>query len=127
MTQTVVGLAATFLSVSSCLAQAYKCTIDGKPVFQQVPCDGGVKLTVPKPPDPESREAKVGSAIARGKVFVGMTSEEVIRSWGKPDRINRTVTARTITEQWIYENDSISDRQYLYMEDGVLRSAQTPK
>lgn len=51
---------------------------------------------------------------------IGMTKEEVEASlWGKPERINRTVTAYGTREQWVYGN-----RQYLYFTDGILTSFQ---
>jgi Protein of unknown function (DUF2845) len=110
------------------LAQAYRCTVNGEVVYQQLPCQGaGTKLNVPKPPDPETREGRLSLAIAKKEVFIGMTSEEVVRSWGKPNKINRSVSARSVHEQWIYERGSIGRSQYLYMEDGTLRSLQSPE
>jgi hypothetical protein len=108
------------------LAQAYRCTVNGQTVYQQAPCIDGKKLDVASPPDPNSRDGRVAAAIAKRQVVIGMTEEEVIRSWGRPDKLNRTLTARTVSEQWIYERGSISQSTYLYMENGVLRSAQTP-
>lgn len=51
---------------------------------------------------------------------IGMTKEEVEASlWGKPEKINRTVTKYSTREQWVYGN-----RQYLYFTDGILTSFQ---
>lgn len=122
-------LAPALLALVSPLAfaQAYKCMVDGAPVFQQVPCQGGVKLNVPPAPDPESREGRVAVAIAKKRVFIGMTDQEIVRSWGKPDKINRSISARNVNEQWIYSRDDIGRSQYLYVENGVLRSIQSPE
>jgi hypothetical protein len=111
----------------SALAQAYKCSTNGAVVFQQTPCQGGVKLDVAPPPEPNSREARVATAIAKKRVFIGMTDTEIVRSWGKPDKINRSISDRNVNEQWIYERDNSSRSQYLYVENGVLRSIQSPE
>lgn len=58
---------------------------------------------------------------ARGQnPHLGMSIEEVEASlWGKPIKINRTVTQYSNREQWVYGNG-----QYLYFTDGVLTSFQ---
>lgn len=58
------------------------------------------------------------------KIFVptiGMTKEEVLEKlvWGKPDRINTTVTEYGKTEQWVYDSG-----MYIYFEDGVVTGIQ---
>jgi Protein of unknown function (DUF2845) len=126
----VVVLSRLLLSVTLCLpylayAQAYKCIVNGASVFQQQPCTGGTKLDVPPPPDPNSRDGRIALAVAKKQVFIGMSEEEVVRSWGKPNKINRSVNARNIHEQWIYERGEIGNSQYLYIEDGVVRSIQS--
>ena len=51
---------------------------------------------------------------------IGMTIKEVlISSWGKPESINKTTTAFSVREQWVYPNYN-----YLYFHDGVLISFQ---
>jgi hypothetical protein len=62
---------------------------------------------------------KVWQAIEDGKVFVGMTKEQAILSWGKPKEINRTNTGLTVHEQWVY-----GDHNYLYFENEKLTSIQ---
>lgn len=118
----------TMAVAASCVhAQAYRCTLNGATVFQQVPCEGGTQLKVAKPPAPDGREALVNKAIAARKVAVGMTKEEVVRSWGRPDKINTSVGSYGRHEQWIYNRASIADSQYVYLEDGVVRSIQSPE
>ena len=56
------------------------------------------------------------------RLTLGMTKEEVIASWGKPNKINRTVTQYGTHEQWVYHH--IGDGCYLYFEDGRLTSWQ---
>jgi hypothetical protein len=62
---------------------------------------------------PEHREA-----ILAKKVGLGMSTDDVIASWGKPDQVNTTVTAYGKHEQWVYGST------YLYFEEGVLASYQ---
>ncbi|PSL41166.1 hypothetical protein B0H99_103302 [Planomicrobium soli] len=51
---------------------------------------------------------------------IGMTTEEVENSsWGKPQSVNRTVTANSVSEQWVYPN-----YKYLYFENEILTSFQ---
>jgi TPR repeat protein len=53
-------------------------------------------------------------------VRVGMTAAEALQSsWGKPEHINKTITASGIREQWVYPHGN-----YLYMTDGVLTAIQ---
>ncbi|MBC8290303.1 MAG: hypothetical protein H8E37_08300 [Planctomycetes bacterium] len=41
-------------------------------------------------------------AMAEGRVVAGMTGTEVIKSLGKPDRVSRVLTARSVIELWAY-------------------------
>lgn len=41
-------------------------------------------------------------AMAEGRVVAGMTDKEVVKSLGKPDRVSRILTARTVIELWAY-------------------------
>jgi len=50
--------------------------------------------------------------ILEGKVVIGFTEEMVLLSWGEPKKINKT----SYNEQWVY------DGQYLYFENGILKS-----
>jgi len=54
---------------------------------------------------------------------IGMTTEQVLEStWGKPKKINETITAHGRHEQWVYPG-----YQYLYFDNGVLTSIQTSR
>ena len=122
-----MAVSALGLAVSCAHGQAFKCTAKGGVVFQQIPCEGGTQLQVAKPPDPDGRDALVNKAIASRKVAVGMTRDEVVRSWGRPDKINASVGSYGRHEQWIYRRANIADSQYVYLEDGVVRSIQSPE
>jgi hypothetical protein len=41
--------------------------------------------------------------ISKERVHIGMTKEQAIASWGKPDTINKTTTANIKNEQWCYD------------------------
>ncbi len=64
----------------------------------------------------ESYEQKFGKTnwleILDGIVVIGFTEEMVLLSWGKPEKINRA----SYGDQWVY------DGQYLYFENGKLKS-----
>lgn len=62
-------------------------------------------------------------AISQGRVLTGMTAEQVQAAWGRPTNVNRTVSARATTEQWVYRR-SAAKTNYVHLDDGVVRSFQ---
>jgi len=56
------------------------------------------------------------------QVVIGMTAAQVHAAWGAPERVNRTVTAAGVSEQWVYGSGT-----YLYVDNGLLTSAQTSR
>lgn len=104
--------------------QAYKCTVNGAVVFQQGPCaEGGVKLAVTAP---SPRDVQVETLIAQRKVAVSMTAAQVKRSWGPPTKVNKTISASSTSEQWVYDRGSVGSTQYVYLTDGIVSSIQSP-
>lgn len=72
----------------------------------------------------KARELAQGAAQrerrARPGVHIGMSAAAARKSsWGAPEAINRTITARGIREQWVYPNGN-----YLYFDDGILTAIQ---
>lgn len=60
------------------------------------------------------------SKIVIKEPSIGMTKKEAENStWGKPKKINTTVTSYSTHEQWVYGNG-----RYLYFDDGILTSIQ---
>lgn len=57
--------------------------------------------------------------ITRGRVAVGMTTQECRLALGAPAEINRGATQNYIHEAWSYENG-----RYLLFEDGLLKSVR---
>lgn len=58
----------------------------------------------------------VSCMYARKQAYVGMSWEENVQcGWGRPERINKTINARGVSEQWVYGSGN-----YLYFTDGIL-------
>jgi hypothetical protein len=55
------------------------------------------------------------------EVMIGMTDEQLSLSWGKPKTVNTTTTASRQHEQWVYGRD------YVYLDNGVVRSMQSSR
>jgi hypothetical protein len=62
---------------------------------------------------------KTIQAISNKKVHIGMTKDQAIAAWGRPNDINKTITAVVTSEQWVY-----GQRSYLYFDNGVLTAIQ---
>lgn len=75
----------------------------------------------------EAKKAKLiasyGAANAKkileGKIWLGMTANMAIQSWGRPEKINTTSGTFGKHEQWIYPNNV-----YLYFENNILTAWQ---
>lgn len=76
-----------------------------------------VYLKLPKKLSHLSKKAR--SAISNQQVFLGMSTDEAIASWGRPSDINRTAGAWGVHEQWVY-----GDNTYIYFKNGKLTSWQ---
>lgn len=73
--------------------------------------------------DQAERQAAAADKARRKRegVAVGMTAEDVLASsWGRPESINRTITAAGEREQWVYPGF-----QYLYLVNGKVVGIQT--
>lgn len=62
---------------------------------------------------------KVWDSIFSHKVFIGMSKLQATLSWGEPASINRSTGSFGVHEQWVYGGSN-----YLYFENGVLRTIQ---
>lgn len=68
---------------------------------------------------------EIKDLCVKQKISLGMTKEQVIASWGKPNDINRTVTMRGVSEQWVYGSyGSYAKHKLLYFEDNKLTAWQ---
>ena len=90
--------------------------------YESIATECAIKDLTFTPEQVESYSKKFGSEnfdkILKGKVAIGMTKEMCLLSWGKPKKINETITANGKTEQWVY-NDN-----YLYFENGTVITIQ---
>ena len=76
---------------------------------------------------------KIKKAILAGDVLIGMNSEQVIASRGRPHEINKTTTKFGINEQWVMYfsggpgSYDIKGKEYgyIYLEDGKVTSWQS--
>ena len=66
----------------------------------------------------------IKSKLIKREVWIGMTKEMTILSWGKPDHINKTITATILNEQWVYEYGSYK-MNFLYFKNDKLTVIQT--
>ena len=76
-----------------------------------------------------ARSNKVQKLIGNHDWEIGMMDNEVIKSIGRPNRINRSVGKWGTHEQWVYSDrfnkkgQPLKDK-YLYFENGILTSWQ---
>ena len=71
-------------------------------------------------------QARTNELAARGKIpRIGMSASQVENETvlGSPNTINRTETASTVSEQWVYSSAD-SKATYLYFRNGKLTSIQ---
>lgn len=60
-----------------------------------------------------------GEKIAKGLIWIGMSEEMLLDSWGKPNDINQTVTRYGSRKQYVY-----SGSQYVYVVNGIVDAWQ---
>lgn len=114
-----------FIIPAAAFGEMYRCQGKDGTAYQETPCKGGTKLDIPEA-TVNSRDSRIENAISLRKVVIGMTSEQAIRAWGKPTKVNKTIGVGYSSEQWVYDNGAIGRSQYLYFDNGVLRSMQGP-
>lgn len=118
---------ALLLLHASAFADVWECTDSGDGhvyrATQFVPVDSCVIISR----TPESAESK--TLRERFKIplaerttipVIGMRkSDAMLSRWGIPDKVNKTTTASSTTEQWVY-----SGGRYLYFENDLLTAVQ---
>jgi hypothetical protein len=58
--------------------------------------------------------------IIERKIWMGMSKDQLVKSWGRPNDINRTVGSWGSHEQWVYGDFG----PYVYVENGTVTSWQ---
>jgi hypothetical protein len=69
----------------------------------------------------------IKQCILEKKITKGMTPDDVIASWGRPNNIHRSVGSWGTHEQWVYDlskTRGFDTRQYVYFENNILISWQ---
>jgi len=62
--------------------------------------------------------------VLSGRIFPGMTKEQVRAGWGRPTTINKTsFIGRPRREQWVYRGSSASN--YVYFEGDICYSVSS--
>lgn len=140
----LVALCAPAWAINKCAGA------DGKVVYQDAPCPGGgtnVNTSGAGQADANSegsnyykkegarlaaeeraqaaaqaRANKISAAIFSRQIVIGMTADEARRSWGEPSKINASVGSYGRHEQWVYP-----DSHYVYIDNGLVTSAQSPQ
>jgi hypothetical protein len=56
------------------------------------------------------------------KIWIGMSEDVLLESWGKPNRINRTVSAYTVHKQYVYGRFPYNS--IVYVVNGVVTTLQ---
>lgn len=96
-------------------AQEQKAKIENAPLTEK-----GKKIKT-KHPDWTN---EICNTVADKKIYAGMTADQVKAAWGKPYKINSTITGNIEHEQWVmheYGND------YVYFDNGIMTSLQQSK
>ena len=121
-----------FIFLSVCpqsFAQAYRCKDNnGKINYQQTPCASdheAKKLNIEAPSQQTPDQLRINKAMASGRVTRGMSASQVKTAWGNPKSINKGVYGKRVSEQWVYDRGKFKS-QYVYLEDGIVTSIQTP-
>ena len=61
--------------------------------------------------------------IIKGEIFKGMTTEQALFSWGRPDQIDQREGSWGTTEKWLYGIDSQGHSyKYLLFKNGRLNN-----
>lgn len=128
MKKLLLAMTSALLIQSSFAAEVYTCTVNGKTVYQGKPCPGKeLNARVQQSQaaikgQQATREKERAERDARKEPRIGMTKSEAEKStWGYPDKVNTTTTAKNEFEQWVYRTP-YSGSKYLHFTNGKLTS-----
>jgi hypothetical protein len=114
-------LTASLFAVSA-HAASYKCK-DAHGNWSEAACTG-VAAPPPKPEPPKEWAPRVGMTVQ--EVQYALDHRDQFPSFwtmlGHVDHINRTETARGVSEQWVFPGPN--GQAYLYFDNGILTSIQ---
>lgn len=113
-------LSGLILVIPAHATEIYKCKGDtGQTIFSQQPCANDaekIKVKIDSPSGDEFTKNEL-ELIAAKKVSIGMSEAALVRSWGRPNKINKSGHGAA---QWIYDHS-----QYVYVENGVVTNWQS--
>ena len=67
------------------------------------------------------RQERFSDLIRGNRIAIGMSKDQVRRSWGSPCRVNRTVSTSGNREQWVYCGANYRD-DYVYFQGDEVTS-----
>lgn len=108
--------------LSSSTSGIYKCKVKKEIIYQSTKCKEKTEqsiISIQKAPPSEYSKREL-NLIATRKISVGMSKKALLRSWGKPDKINDSSFG---SAQWIYDRGN-ANRQYVYVKDGYVTNWQ---
>lgn len=92
--------------------EAQKKRIEEEQKLKKVKAERKVALT-------KKYGSSAATRILEGKIWIGMTEQMLLESWGRPDDINTTVTRYGTSKQFVY-----GLRRYVYVKNGIVESWQ---
>lgn len=118
-----------FLSFPVC-AELYKCQSHDKTLYQESPCSDAAEIQIDtsRLADESAQAAKrrqkeqAEIALHPRKLVIGMSSRDVLKAWGRPTEVNKSVYPGHIHEQWVYRSNRYSRNAYI--DNGFLTSYQ---
>ncbi len=118
-------LALALVAAASAAQAQFKCTgPDGAVSLQQAPCPAQARsepLALPPPSAEAQRPEHIRRAVAEGRVAIGMTRAELIRSAGRlPDHNSTSVAANEVRRQMVYRFDTRT--LYVYLTNDIVTS-----
>jgi len=114
-----ICLALALITNASADTTAFICKgKNGEKVFSQTPC-GKEESAITIKNDMPKEKPMPGSA----PLAIGMTKDEVIKLWGRPQEDHRSMYASGEHNQWVYIG-CCNNRDYVYFENGKLTAVQ---
>jgi hypothetical protein len=123
---TPVSITLMLIFAMPAVAEVYKCNTNHGISFQQVPCDPGtggkIEIAGSEGSDPTKPRHETSPLLRDAPLSIGMTESQVIKLWGKPNKINKTLNSSGLTEQWIYRLPWETSADYVYFSNGKVTS-----
>jgi hypothetical protein len=124
------------LVATPAISQVIRCETPSGIVYQQAQCEGGRQIGLGGASASPARAKLVvdlareqaETAIAKGQVFVGMTREDLARSWGQPTTIRSGhIGTREVSEEWVYRREKLGGDYRVFLGKGVVRRIEMPE